>query len=120
MNAAERRPPWFDPATPPREDCVLKAMLDTRAARHPELTNLHDLRTRTSGAHDFVQFHVDLPGSMTVAEAHDVIERVEADLCGEFPRMELLIHIDPQGHIDEPGNPLVEADEFGKLEKDAK
>lgn len=91
-----------------------------RAARHPELTNLHDLRTRTSGAHDFVQFHVDLPGSMTVAEAHDVIERVEADLCGEFPRMELLIHIDPQGHIDEPGNPLVEADEFGKLEKDAK
>ena len=36
MNAAERRPPWFDPATPPREDCVLKAMLDTRAARHPE------------------------------------------------------------------------------------
>ena len=90
------------------------------AARHPELTNLHDLRTRTSGAHDFVQFHVDLPGSMTVAQAHDIIERVEADLCREFPLMELLIHIDPQGHVDEPGNPLVEADEFGKLEKDAK
>lgn len=90
-----------------------------RAARHPELTNLHDLRTRTSGAHDFVQFHVDLPGATTVAEAHAVIERVEADLCRAFPGMELLIHIDPQGHVDEPGNPLVEADEFGKLEKDA-
>jgi carnitine-CoA ligase len=35
MSAPEHRPPWFDPATPAREDCVLKAMLDTRAARHP-------------------------------------------------------------------------------------
>jgi ferrous-iron efflux pump FieF len=86
------------------------------AARHPELSNLHDLRTRTSGNRDFVQFHVDLPGQMTVEEAHDIIERVEEDLCGRFPGMELLIHIDPEGHVDEPDNPLVEEDEFAKLE----
>tara|TARA_B100002049_G_scaffold211058_1_gene173851 strand:- start:30 stop:965 length:936 start_codon:yes stop_codon:yes gene_type:complete len=89
------------------------------AALHPELTNLHDLRTRASGNRDFVQFHVDLPGSMTVEEAHDIIERVERDLCQRFPNMELLIHIDPQGHVDEPGNPLVEEDEFAKLEGDS-
>ena len=87
-----------------------------RAALHPELSKLHDLRTRTSGERDFVQFHVDLPPEMTVAEAHAVIERVEADLCREFPGMELLIHIDPEGHVDEPGNRLVESDEFAKLE----
>ena len=86
------------------------------AARHPELSNLHDLRTRTSGHHDFVQFHVDLPGQMSVHEAHDIIERVEADLCARFPGTELLIHIDPQGHVDEPDNPLAEEDEFAKLE----
>ena len=85
------------------------------AARHPELSNLHDLRTRTSGTQDFVQFHVDLPGTMTVEQAHDVIERVEADLCTRFPEMELLIHIDPEGHVDDPGNPLVEEDEFKRL-----
>ena len=89
------------------------------AARHPELTNLHDLRTRTSGHRDFAQFHVDLPPIMTVEEAHDIIERVEADLCQRFPGLELLIHIDPEGHIDEPDNPLVEDNEFAKLEKDA-
>ncbi|UOR16213.1 cation diffusion facilitator family transporter [Qipengyuania aquimaris] len=88
------------------------------AARHPELSNLHDLRTRTSGNRDFVQFHVDLPGEMTVEEAHDIIERVEEDLCGRFPGMELLIHIDPVGHVDEPDNPLAETDEFAKLEDD--
>ena len=36
MGLEVRRPPWLDPAVPAREDCVLKAMLDTRAARHPE------------------------------------------------------------------------------------
>jgi crotonobetaine/carnitine-CoA ligase len=29
-------PPWFDPAVPAREDCVLKYMLDVKAATHPE------------------------------------------------------------------------------------
>lgn len=87
-----------------------------RAALHPELSKLHDLRTRTSGHRDFAQFHVDLPPAMTVAEAHAIIERVEADLRDAFPGLELLIHIDPEGHVDEPGNRLVEADEFAKLE----
>ena len=86
------------------------------AARHPELSKLHDLRTRTSGNRDFAQFHVNMPAAMSVAEAHAIIERVEQDLCREFPDLELLIHIDPEGHVDEPGNRLVEADEFRKLE----
>ena len=89
------------------------------AARHPELTNLHALRTRSSGSRDFVQFHVDLPGTMSVGEAHAITERVEADVRREFPDAEVIVHIDPQGHVDEPGNPLVEADEFEKLEKPA-
>ena len=36
MSDEVRRPPWFDPAVPADEDCVLKAMLDARAARHPD------------------------------------------------------------------------------------
>ena len=85
------------------------------AARHSELSNLHDLRTRTSGNRDFVQFHVDLPAGMSVGAAHRIVERVEADLASHFPDMELLIHIDPEGHVDEPDNPLVEENEFDKL-----
>jgi ferrous-iron efflux pump FieF len=87
-----------------------------RAAGHPELSKLHDLRTRTSGHRDFAQFHVNLPARMTIYQAHEIIERVEEDLCRAFPGLELLIHIDPEGHVDEPGNTLVEADEFAKLE----
>ena len=35
MNPDANNPPWFDPAIPPREDCVLKSMLDARAERYP-------------------------------------------------------------------------------------
>ncbi|WP_199800077.1 cation diffusion facilitator family transporter [Aurantiacibacter arachoides] len=87
------------------------------AAEHPELTNLHDLRTRTAGTRDFVQFHVDMPGRMTVQQAHDILERVELDLRRRFPDTDLLIHIDPEGHVDEPGNPLVETNEFTQLKE---
>ncbi|RYE03664.1 MAG: cation diffusion facilitator family transporter [Sphingomonadales bacterium] len=85
------------------------------AARHPELKSLHDLRTRTSGARDFVQFHVAMDPAMTIAAAHDVVERLEIALGAEFPGAEILIHIDPEGQIDEPGNKLVETDLLKEL-----
>ncbi len=85
------------------------------AARYPEIRHLHDLRTRTSGNRDFVQFHMWMDSDLTVSQAHDVVERIEATLAGEFPDCEVFIHIDPEGKIDEPDNPLVEADELAKL-----
>jgi len=80
------------------------------AACQPELKGLHDLRTRTSGAKDFVQFHVWMDPKMSVADAHHVLDEVEARLEKEFPGVEILIHIDPVGQVDHPGNPLVETD----------
>jgi ferrous-iron efflux pump FieF len=73
------------------------------AARHPELTGIHDLRTRSSGTHDFVQFHVWVDPAMTVAEAHRVMDEVEAKLEAEFPLTEILIHLDPEGQVDREG-----------------
>ena len=80
------------------------------AARHPALKGLHDLRTRTSGARDFVQFHIWMDPKLSVQAAHDVIEDIERALAAEFPGTEILVHIDPEGQIDEPGNPLAETD----------
>lgn len=69
-------------------------------ARHPELRGLHDLRTRTSGDRDFVQFHVAVDPAMTIRTAHDVMDEIEAKLLAEFPGVEILIHPDPEGHVD--------------------
>jgi ferrous-iron efflux pump FieF len=70
-------------------------------AEHSELKGLHDLRTRTSGNRDFVQFHVWVDGRMTVTEAHRVMDEIEAKLMAEFPGLEVLIHPDPEGLVDE-------------------
>ena len=70
------------------------------ASQHPQLKGIHDLRTRTSGAHDFVQFHVWVAPEMTVLEAHRVMDEIEAKLEQEFPGVEVLIHPDPEGHVD--------------------
>lgn len=67
---------------------------------YPELAGLHDLRTRTSGAHDFVQFHVWVPGQWTVEAAHERMDAVEEALQDRFPGTEILIHLDPEGHTD--------------------
>jgi len=70
------------------------------AGDYPELDGLHDLRTRTSGSHHFVQFHVWVPGDWTVREAHDRLDVVEEALQARFPGTEILIHLDPHGHTD--------------------
>ncbi len=67
------------------------------ANRHPELQGIHDLRTRTAGSHDFVQFHVWVDPDMTVGEAHRVMDEVEDKLREAFPGIEILIHPDPAG-----------------------
>ncbi len=70
------------------------------AAEYPELAGLHDLRTRTSGTHQFAQFHVWVPADWTVKEAHERMDKVEEDLQRRFPGTEILIHLDPEGHTD--------------------
>ncbi len=79
------------------------------AARQPGLKGIHDFRTRRAGAHDFAQFHMEVSRDLTVGQAHDIVERVERSLRDVFPRVEVLIHLDPEGHVD-TDNPLVEAE----------
>jgi ferrous-iron efflux pump FieF len=80
-----------------------KARFLAVVARHPELKGLHDLRTRTSGDRDFVQFHVSVDPDMTVRTAHHVMDEIEAKLHAEFPEVEILIHPDPEGLVNETG-----------------
>ena len=77
-----------------------RAIFLAAAAEYPELAGLHDLRTRTSGSHHFVQFHVWVPGDWTVRDAHDRMDAVEEALQERFPGTEILIHLDPEGHTD--------------------
>lgn len=67
----------------------------------PPGTDFHALRTRQSGARQFADFHLLVPGAMSVHEAHDLAERVEAVLRTALPRVAVTIHIEP---IEEPAS----------------
>jgi ferrous-iron efflux pump FieF len=79
------------------------------AARQPGIKGIHDFRTRRSGSHDFAQFHMEVDRNLTMFAAHDIVESVEHALRRAYPKVEVLIHLDPEGHVD-TDNPLVEAD----------
>jgi ferrous-iron efflux pump FieF len=74
----------------------------TVVARHPKVDGVHELRTRSSGVTDFIQFHVWLAPDMTVGAAHAIVDEIEADVASAFPGAEILIHVDPMGHYDRP------------------
>ncbi len=73
------------------------------ANAQPGFSGIHDLRTRTSGALDFAQFHAWVDPKMTIAEAHDLVEAAERALEAAFPGTEVLVHLDPEGQIDRAG-----------------
>jgi cation diffusion facilitator family transporter len=56
----------------------------------------HDLRTRQAGRLTFLQFHLVVPGSMTVETAHDICDRIEAGLKAEMEGLVVTIHVEPE------------------------
>jgi ferrous-iron efflux pump FieF len=67
------------------------------ARAHPEVRGLHDMRTRSSGAMQFIQFHLELDPRMNLTRAHEICDTVEAEVQQIFPAAEVLIHADPYG-----------------------
>jgi ferrous-iron efflux pump FieF len=67
---------------------------------HPEVKGLHDLRTRSSGIHSFIQLHVELDGDMKLMQAHEIADELEISIGEAFPGADVIIHQDPLG-IDE-------------------
>ena len=68
---------------------------------HPQVRDLHDLRTRSSGMTTFIQLHMELDAEMTLAAAHVVGDEVEDAIRREFPGAEIIVHQDPEG-VAEP------------------
>ncbi len=71
------------------------------ATAHPEVIDMHDLRTRSAGQQIFVQLHLEMDPSLTLVRAHDIADAVEAEILDAFPEAEVLIHQDPAGHDED-------------------
>lgn len=56
----------------------------------------HDLRTRAAGQATFIEFHLVVPGDLTVRDAHDMCDRIEAALKAQVPGAVVTIHVEPE------------------------
>jgi len=78
-----------------------RARIREIVTRHREVRGMHDLRTRTSGAHVFIQMHLEMDPDMTLLQAHDVTDAVTEELLAVYPNAEVIIHEDPDGLEEE-------------------
>ncbi len=62
----------------------------------PGVLGVHDVRTRMSGNHWFVQLHLELPGQLSLSAAHALCDKAEAAIKARYPKAEVLVHADPQ------------------------
>nr|MDA3857076.1 cation-efflux pump [Roseovarius sp.] len=66
------------------------------AASGGDAVEAHDLRTRHAGQVTFIDFHLVMPGTTTVDEAHMLCDRIEAALMDALPDARVTIHVEPE------------------------
>ena len=72
-------------------------LIKSTVLSHPDVLDIHDLRTRKSGYTSFIQFHLDLKNDISLYKAHEISDQVEADILKIFPGSDVIIHQDPEG-----------------------
>lgn len=56
----------------------------------------HDIRTRHAGRAIFIEFHLVVPALMTVAESHEICDRLEEAIEAKIEGAEVVIHVEPE------------------------
>ncbi|MGA2161410.1 MAG: cation diffusion facilitator family transporter [Methanoregula sp.] len=82
----------IDHSIPKLDEDRIKAIICEHAS---EYAGFHGLRTRRSGPDIFIEFHLVVPGEVSVTRSHDLADHLESDLLVEYPRANVTIHIEP-------------------------
>ena len=82
----------IDHSIPPADENRIKEIICDHASIY---AGFHDLKTRRSGPEIFIEFHLVLPGDISVLQSHDLADHLESDLKVEFPRANITIHAEP-------------------------
>jgi divalent metal cation (Fe/Co/Zn/Cd) transporter len=86
---------------------VARRIREVIAANAEGAIEAHDVKTRTAGRVTFVEFHLVVRGTMTVAASHAICDRLEAALTDAVPGAEVLIHVEPEAEAKQSGVPVV-------------
>ncbi len=72
---------------------------------NPRVVGYHKLRTRKSGPYREIDYHLIVPGDISVDEAHQIAEHIEDEIRRRYPGAHVVTHIEPDTAetVDEPG-----------------
>jgi divalent metal cation (Fe/Co/Zn/Cd) transporter len=90
----------LDEAVP---EATLNGIRRTIADHAAGALEAHDVRTRHAGRVTFIEFHLVVPGQMTVSEAHQICDRLEAALRAEDEDRRVTIHVEPEDKAKHSG-----------------
>lgn len=90
----------MDVAVPPG---TLKSIRDVIAANADGAIEAHDIRTRQAGKMTFIDFHLVVPGAMTVEAAHEICDAIEAKLREAVREVQITIHVEPEDKAKHAG-----------------
>jgi cation diffusion facilitator family transporter len=82
----------MDHALPAGEQAAVRSAIEERL--QPNM-DYHALRTRQAGRRRFVDFHLLVPGSLTVQQAHTLTGEIEEAVRSVLPELEVSVHIEP-------------------------
>ena len=74
--------------------------VESLITEHPDVHDLHDLRTRGAGPTVFIDVHCEIDGTLSLADVHKVMDEIEQKLEQRFPNAEIVIHPEPVGIDD--------------------
>ena len=81
----------MDTALPVEEQNKLRKVIEPYVQNGVQY---HALRTRQSGARQFVSLHVLVPGLWTVQRGHRLLESIEADIRHALPSVTVFTHLE--------------------------
>ena len=84
--------PLIDNALPEEEVNLIVSTIEEFKTKE---MNYHMLRTRKAGSNRELDFHLEVPGNMTVKESHDFCDSIEVKLKNKLPNLEITIHVEP-------------------------
>jgi cation diffusion facilitator family transporter len=82
-----------DQRLPPEQEDRIRDMIE---GHRNTFASYHKLRTRRSGAGEFIDFHLQMPGGTPLKVAHDTSDLIVADIKRVLPRSHVLIHLEPE------------------------
>jgi cation diffusion facilitator family transporter len=90
----------MDEAAPPETLARIRDVISVNANGAIEA---HDLRTRHAGRMTFVDFHLVVPGHLSVSDAHDICDAIERALKAEMSDTLVTIHVEPENKAKHAG-----------------